>query len=104
VGEVTLGEKYVPRDEASLSKADAVEEGRHEIEVLAPSDLEALLISEGGVVMGNHESSIKVLFRTFNHERLLRILISLNPTIEVTSPPDSVKAWVVLRKQLHDAI
>lgn len=104
VGEVTLGEKYVPRDEAPLLKDGTVDEGRHEIEVLAPSDLEALLISEGGVVMANHDSSVRLLFRTFNQERLLRILISLNPTIEVTSPPDSAKAWVVLRKQLHDAI
>jgi hypothetical protein len=101
---VTLGEKYVPRDEAPLLKDGTVDEGRQEIEVLAPSDLEALLISEGGVVMANHDSSVRLLFRTFNQERLLRILISLNPTIEVTSPPDSAKAWVVLRKQLHDAI
>jgi len=103
-GEVTHGKKFEINHVVDSSLTHTTVQATNEIEVLAPNDLEALLVSEGGLVLGRDGSAVKFLFRTYNRDRLFRILISIDPTILVISPPEAVESWAEIKKRLRDAI
>jgi len=103
-GEVTHGKKFEINHVVDSSLTHTTVQATNEIEVLAPNDLEALLVSEGALVLGRDGSAVKFLFRTYNRDRLFRILISIDPTILVISPPEAVESWAEIKKRLRDAI
>ncbi len=103
-GDVAHEEKFEFDHTVDSSFAHTTEQAAHEIEVSAPHDLEALLVSEGGLVRSGDGSVLKLLFRTFNRDRLFRTLVSIDPTIMVISPPEAVESWVEIKKRLRDAI
>lgn len=70
----------------------------------APDESGASLVLEGGEILAQNEGSIDVSFQTRNRDRLLRILLSIHPTIEILSPDDAVRAFDDCRERLLDAI
>lgn len=75
-----------------------------EIICRVPEELGQSLILEGGEIMVESSGTVDVRFRTMNRDRLLRILLSIHPRIEVLSPDEAVLALDECRQRLLNAI
>lgn len=102
--EVTTGDTFRAERVEEVFPDEGKDDAKVEIETIAPADLESHLLSEGGRILESDGSFIKVRFRTYNQDRLLRLLIALDPAITVSGPSESAIAWDAMKKRLRDAI
>lgn len=104
LGEIELlEERFTPPEHVSIINLASPETGE-EIICRAPSELGASLLLEGGEIAGEASGMVDVRFQTRNRDRLLRILLSIHPTIKVVAPDGAVSAFEECRQRLINAI
>lgn len=100
-GDVLVGpDTFQPREE--IDKAEHAP--ATEMIFKSHSDLSVQLAAEGGELLSGTDGQLTARFRTHNPDRLMRIMLSLDPEIELCEPRSMITDFLKLRDRLRDAL
>ena len=94
------------------SEAFVLRDGIEDVQHVSPSEvifkaragLSTRLSVEGGENLSATDTEVVTRFRTHNPDRLMRILLAMDPKIELMEPRSMVAVFEALRERLLDAV
>lgn len=104
VGDVLRGESFEEREEHRTEPVLSGDDSITAVEILTHPDLDDLMVAEGGEKVGEEDGKSRFLFKTYNFDRLQRILLSLDPFLEIDSPAECASAFAALKEKVINAI